>query len=126
MSRKITYSEVAAHTGRHDLWVVIHDKVLDLSKFVDEHPGGEEVLVDQGGKDATEPFEDVSHSEEARRLVETLVIGVLDKTGGPKGVKPVTAVTPASRTSGSGLNVYLMVLLLSVLAAFGAYRVTLA
>lgn len=38
MSRKMTYADVATHTGRHDFYVVIHDKVLDLSKFVDEHP----------------------------------------------------------------------------------------
>ena len=43
--------------------------------------GGEEVLVDQGGKDASDAFEDVSHSEEARRILDTLVIGTLDKTG---------------------------------------------
>ncbi|KAK5216069.1 hypothetical protein LTR99_001753 [Exophiala xenobiotica] len=77
---KLTYRDVAAHTGRHDLYVIIHGKVLDLSNFVDEHPGGEEVLVDQGGKDATEAFEDVSHSEEARRILDKLVIGILDKT----------------------------------------------
>ncbi|EXJ87192.1 cytochrome-b5 reductase [Capronia epimyces CBS 606.96] len=79
MSRKLTYADVEAHTGRHDLWVIIHGKVLDLSKFVDEHPGGEEVLVDQGGKDASDAFEDVGHSPEARQLLETLVIGSLDK-----------------------------------------------
>ena len=43
------------------------------------HSGGEEVLVDQGGKDATDAFEDVSHSEEARRILNTLVIGIIDK-----------------------------------------------
>jgi cytochrome b involved in lipid metabolism len=36
--------------------------------------------VDQGGKDATEAFEDVSHSEEARQILDKLVIGILDKT----------------------------------------------
>ena len=36
--------------------------------------------MDQGGKDASEAFEDVGHSEDARRILETLVTGVLDKT----------------------------------------------
>ncbi len=44
------------------------------------HSGGEEVLVDQGGKDATGAFEDVGHSEDARRILDKLVIGILDKT----------------------------------------------
>jgi cytochrome b involved in lipid metabolism len=38
MSHKLTHADVAAHTGRHDLYVIIHGKVLDLSNFVDEHP----------------------------------------------------------------------------------------
>ncbi|EXJ66780.1 cytochrome-b5 reductase [Cladophialophora psammophila CBS 110553] len=82
MSRTLTYADVAAHTARHDLYVIIHSKVLDLSKFIDEHPGGEEVLVDQGGKDATDAFEDVGHSADARRILDTLAIGTLDRRVG--------------------------------------------
>lgn len=121
MSKKFTYADVAAHTGRHDLYVVVHDKVLDLSSFVDEHPGGEEVLVDQGGKDASEPFEDVGHSADARQLLETLVVGTLDKRGGQTAVKTVTSKAPTS-SGGSGIGLY-VIILLGILAAFGAYRV---
>jgi len=127
MPRKVTFTEVAAHTGRHDLYVIIHDKVLDLSKFVDEHPGGEEVLIDQAGKDASDAFEDVKHSDEARRILDTLVIGTLDKTGFNNSVKLATvAPAPVSRSDGLGYGLYAMVVLLSILAALGAYRVTLA
>lgn len=41
--------------------------------------GGEEVLVDHGGKDASAAFEDVGHSPEARQLLDSLTIGVLEK-----------------------------------------------
>lgn len=41
--------------------------------------GGEEVLVDQAGKDASAAFEDVGHSPDARHILETLAIGTLDK-----------------------------------------------
>ncbi len=34
--------------------------------------GGEEVLLDVGGQDATEAFEDVGHSDEARETLEQL------------------------------------------------------
>jgi cytochrome b involved in lipid metabolism len=43
------------------------------------HRGGEEVLVDQAGKDATAAFEDVGHSPDALQILETLSIGTLDK-----------------------------------------------
>lgn len=41
--------------------------------------GGEEVLLDVGGQDATEAFEDVGHSDEAREILEGLLIGNLKR-----------------------------------------------
>jgi Cytochrome b5-like Heme/Steroid binding domain len=35
---ELTYAEVATHNTKKDLYVVIHDKVYDVRKFVDEHP----------------------------------------------------------------------------------------
>ena len=73
------------------IWIVIHDKVYDVTKFLDEHPGGEEILVEHAGIDATEPFEDVGHSTDARDMMKDYFIGELreeDKQGnvdvGPK------------------------------------------
>jgi cytochrome b involved in lipid metabolism len=37
-SKELTYQDVAEHNTKKDLYVVIHDKVYDVSKFVDEHP----------------------------------------------------------------------------------------
>lgn len=39
------------------------------------HSGGEEVLLDVGGQDATEAFEDVGHSDEARETLEKYYVG---------------------------------------------------
>jgi len=70
-------SEVAAHKDKSNPWLIIHDQVYDVSKFLDEHPGGEEVLLEQAGKDATENFEDVGHSSDARDLMKQYLIGEL-------------------------------------------------
>ncbi|EOA96845.1 Cytochrome b5 type B, partial [Anas platyrhynchos] len=40
-----------------------------------QHPGGEEVLLEQAGKDATESFEDVGHSTDAREMLKQYYIG---------------------------------------------------
>ncbi|XP_075017810.1 cytochrome b5 type B isoform X1 [Calonectris borealis] len=40
-----------------------------------EHPGGEEVLLEQAGRDATESFEDVGHSIDAREMLKQYYIG---------------------------------------------------
>ena len=41
--------------------------------------GGEEVLLDIGGQDATEAFEDVGHSDEAREILNGLLVGDLKR-----------------------------------------------
>lgn len=41
--------------------------------------GGEEVMLDVGGQDATEAFEDVGHSDEARETLEQLLVGTLKR-----------------------------------------------
>lgn len=44
-----------------------------------EHSGGEEVMLDVAGQDATEAFEDVGHSDEARETLDQLYAGVLKR-----------------------------------------------
>lgn len=43
------------------------------------YSGGEEVLLDVGGQDATEAFEDVGHSDEAREILDGLLVGTLKR-----------------------------------------------
>lgn len=43
--------EVAKHTGAEDAWIIIGGKVLDISTWLAEHPGGEDVLLDVAGKE---------------------------------------------------------------------------
>lgn len=57
--------------------MVIEGKVYDVTKFLEEHPGGEDILVDSSGRDATREFEDVGHSDEARTQLEPLLVGTL-------------------------------------------------
>nr|BAB17853.1 cytochrome b5 [Polyandrocarpa misakiensis] len=75
--RIIRYEEVKQHNSIKSAWNVIHNKVYDVTKFLEDHPGGEEVLLEQAGKNATEAFEDVGHSSDARSLAEEHLIGEL-------------------------------------------------
>ncbi|ETE73847.1 Cytochrome b5 [Ophiophagus hannah] len=63
--------EVQKHNHSQSTWIIINRRIYDLTKFLEEHPGGEEVLREQAGGDATESFEDVGHSTDARTLSET-------------------------------------------------------
>ncbi|KAG8962006.1 hypothetical protein FRC00_010674 [Tulasnella sp. 408] len=75
----ISFAELQAHSDRDDLYILIHGKVYAASKFLDEHPGGDEVILAEAGKDATEAFEDVGHSDEARDVLKGMYIGDFDQ-----------------------------------------------
>ncbi|CAB1339428.1 unnamed protein product [Coregonus sp. 'balchen'] len=72
-----TLEEIKAHNMSKDTWIIIHDKVYNVTSFLEEHPGGEEVLVEQAGADATESFEDVGHSTDAREMLIQYYVGEL-------------------------------------------------
>ncbi len=44
--------DVKKHNKKSDAWLVLHNKVYDITKFLDDHPGGSEVLVEKLGPTA--------------------------------------------------------------------------
>uniref|UniRef100_A0A3Q2CMW9 Cytochrome b5 n=1 Tax=Cyprinodon variegatus TaxID=28743 RepID=A0A3Q2CMW9_CYPVA len=82
-------SEIEAQNSFKSTWIIIHNKVYDVTKFLDEHPGGEEVLREQAGGNATESFEDVGHSTDAREMAASMMIGELHPDDRHKISKPV-------------------------------------
>ncbi|KAK4154354.1 putative membrane bound hemo protein [Chaetomidium leptoderma] len=123
--KQLTYQDVAEHNTKKDLYVVIHDQIYDVTKFVDEHPGGEEVMLDVAGQDATEAFEDVGHSDEARETLGPLKVGELKRNpGDPKPKTPVPgAVAPAANNDSAGFGVGLYIILaIGGAAAYFAYQ----
>jgi len=77
-----------ADENKERCYLSIHENVYDVTKFLDEHPGGEEALLEhkiknQKFKDATEAFEDVGHSLDARELMKKFQIGVLENRQEP-------------------------------------------
>lgn len=55
-------AEVARHDSRESCWVIINGNAYDVTDFLDQHPGGPDVLLRYGGKDATEEY-DAIHAE---------------------------------------------------------------
>ncbi|KAK4357981.1 hypothetical protein RND71_023591 [Anisodus tanguticus] len=78
LTKLFTMEETSQHNTKDDCWVVIDGKVYDVSSYLDEHPGGDDILLGATGKDATDEFEDAGHSKDARELMEKFFIGELD------------------------------------------------
>lgn len=75
MAVEFTRKQVMEHNSSTSSWIIIGNKVYDVTKFLDEHPGGCEVLLEQAGQDGTEAFEDVGHSSDARKMREEYYVG---------------------------------------------------
>jgi cytochrome b involved in lipid metabolism len=75
----LSEADVAKHDKDSDCWVVIDGEVLDVTKFLDDHPGGKKAIMIYAGKDATEEF-DMLHD---RKVIEKYGIkqGTVTKVG---------------------------------------------
>ncbi|KAJ6844868.1 cytochrome b5 [Iris pallida] len=82
-SKLFHFEEVSKHNATKDCWLIIEGKVYDVTPFMDDHPGGDEVLLAATGKDATNDFEDVGHSNSAREMMDKYYIGDIDASTVP-------------------------------------------
>lgn len=117
-AKEFTSEEVKNFTTREaGLYLIIREKVYDCTKFLDEHPGGEEVITDVAGQDATEPFDDVGHSEEAIDTLKTLEIGAVKRMPGEKVPVRTSDYSSSSSSSSGGSSLMAYVILLLALGA---------
>ncbi|ETS81703.1 hypothetical protein PFICI_06705 [Pestalotiopsis fici W106-1] len=56
---QVSLDELRKHDRKEDCWIAVHSKVWDFTEFVDEHPGGSEILLQCAGTDATRQFDEV-------------------------------------------------------------------
>ncbi|PPR91766.1 hypothetical protein GOBAR_AA28925 [Gossypium barbadense] len=103
-----TLAEVSQHNNAKDCWLIIEGKfkkkpaenamsisldfssykrVYDVTKFLEDHPGGDEVLLSATGKDASDDFEDVGHSSSARAMMDEFYVGDVDTSTIPTKTK---------------------------------------
>lgn len=89
----ITIEEVSWHDQSDDCWIIIYDYVYDCTKFIEQHPGGHEVILEYAGRDATLAFVGTGHSDDAKKIMEKYLIGELPFTERlfriPGGIKTI-------------------------------------
>jgi Cytochrome b5-like Heme/Steroid binding domain len=75
----IAMEEVAAHNAGDEedsKWLILGGRVYEIGLFLEEHPGGPEILLDHLNVDAEKEFEDIFHSHEAfKMLLELPCVG---------------------------------------------------
>jgi len=77
MVETISRSEVSKHNTAEDAWVIVDDRVLDVTKFANLHPGGAGILLDYAGQDATEAFYGLHRQSVIDKFGPRLLVGRL-------------------------------------------------
>jgi 4-hydroxysphinganine ceramide fatty acyl 2-hydroxylase len=74
----ITARDIASRNTEKSCYVTIDDNVYDVTNFLQEHPGGAELILQYGGKDVKRIMDDEishTHSEAAYEILRHNLIG---------------------------------------------------
>ncbi|CAO3630783.1 unnamed protein product [Cunninghamella blakesleeana] len=85
--KTFTSSEVASHNHSKSCWVIYKNKVYDVTEFILDHPGGDDLILNYAGKDVTDIMADVlehEHSEAAYDILLDYHIGDIDNNKQPQ------------------------------------------
>ena len=74
-----TKDEVALHNSDKDCWIIIKNKVYNITDYLDKHRGGKMLLLHYGGKDATEEFKRLNHTKKAKKTKKSFLFSLLSK-----------------------------------------------
>jgi flavocytochrome c len=70
-----TAEEVAKHNTEKDCWVIVNGEVLNVTKFLPDHPGGKKAILLYAGKDATEEFNMLHEKNVVVKYAPDAIIG---------------------------------------------------
>ncbi|KAH8116118.1 fatty acid-2 hydroxylase [Phellopilus nigrolimitatus] len=83
MSKRVriyTAEDLAAHNSRSSCWVARNGKVYDVSGFLADHPGGDDLILDHAGKDVGAVMgnkDEHEHSDSAYEMLDEFIVGRL-------------------------------------------------
>ena len=85
----IPRADVARHNTSKSCYVTVGACVYDITGFIEDHPGGGDLILEYGGKDVSEIMEDEishKHSEAAYEILQDRLIGFIATESIMKGV----------------------------------------
>lgn len=72
-----TVEEVARHNKKDDAWLIYNGQVLDITKWISHHPGGEQTIYRFAGMDATDELRAFHDDWVLEKKLPHLVIGTV-------------------------------------------------
>ena len=79
-----TKADVASHNTENSCWVTIGRLIYDVTSFLNDHPGGEDLILKYGGKDVNEAMkgglgEEHVHTQAAFSMMSEMIIGKVEQ-----------------------------------------------
>jgi len=72
-----TKDEVAKHNTASDCWIILNGEVLDVTFFLNEHPGGDKAILGFAGRDASVMFNPIHSPDVISKFAPNAVLGNL-------------------------------------------------
>ena len=117
---------MAEHNTEEDCYIIIGNKnnggskVYNVTNYLDDHPGGMEVIMELAGGWADDLFEDIGHSSEARKQLKEFEVADLDATD--EQLEALQAKGGGGGADASGLVIGVVVAIVAV--GIGYYFMT--
>jgi cytochrome b involved in lipid metabolism len=75
--KEFTQEEVATHNTEQDCWVIVNETIYNLTKFMNNHPGGKQSILNVAGKDGSAIFNAVHGKGPQKFVLKLYKVGVL-------------------------------------------------
>eukprot|EP00009_Paramoeba_aestuarina_P008929 CAMPEP_0201507254 /NCGR_PEP_ID=MMETSP0161_2-20130828/965_1 /ASSEMBLY_ACC=CAM_ASM_000251 /TAXON_ID=180227 /ORGANISM="Neoparamoeba aestuarina, Strain SoJaBio B1-5/56/2" /LENGTH=606 /DNA_ID=CAMNT_0047901563 /DNA_START=27 /DNA_END=1847 /DNA_ORIENTATION=- len=72
-----TPEEVAKHNKEDDCWVIVNGEVLDVTGFLNDHPGGKKPIMLFAGRDASVEFNLLHKPDVVEKYAPEVIIGTI-------------------------------------------------
>ncbi|KAJ5937486.1 cytochrome b5 reductase [Penicillium verhagenii] len=93
-----------------------HNDVFNITEYLENHPGGADILIEVAGSDATAAYEDAGHSNDAAEIMQSYMIGTLK---GPSDVSYPAAVHLVSGYSNKNTSLSRPSIIRAIIFTFG-------
>jgi len=106
-TKYFSLEEVAKHKVKSDAWLVVNGDVIDVTKFVDNHPGGEQAIMAYVGQDATSEWNQIHKPglvEKVGLLNGAVKLGKLGSPGAPPAGGAAAPAAGGAPAAASGIT----------------------
>eukprot|EP01083_Nonionella_stella_P266844 902138_1 len=77
-TKRYSWQEISNHNTAKSAWVYVGNNVYDVTKFLDRHPGGQDMILLMAGRDLTDLFSTYHpFSDKPGKILSKFKIGTL-------------------------------------------------